>query len=171
MSRRLPDLPDRPPAWLTAAVLGIVATGTIAVSVVTDDASRLAAASDDEYGWDCRVQGNRVCGSAVTGQQPGTYAAPDGGTYAVVLVPPYDACLAAAGVSGPSGFDKGVCEPLAPEQEGEYVYTGPMSWEYQGAIVSVPGLAEDIADGCADQPGALLDCVGAVIGQRMEHRP
>lgn len=64
-----------------------------------------------------------------------------------------------------------VLDPQVAPDLADYVYVGPMSWEEQGATVSVPGLVEDIADGCADQPDDLLDCVGAVVGQRMEHRP
>lgn len=113
---RLPDfmVPSRAdtPAFgmvllASAALLGVFAASG------NNDAPRVhPAASDDEYGWDCRVQGDRTCGSDVTWQDPGTYPAPDGGTYRVVLVTPYTACLQAAGIPGPSGFDPGVCEQL-----------------------------------------------------------
>lgn len=85
----------------------------------------------------------------------------------------YQTCLGAARTPGPSGFATEVCEPLMPgyvePDHTDYVFTGPMTWTKQGAEVKVPGLAEDVADRCADEPGELLDCVAAILGERAEH--
>lgn len=142
MTRRLPSFAankdGKTPSWLIVAVLGVTVSGTLAMSKAADEPEAAAVETDcwddascaatkagsrvydpstltdEDYGWDCRVQGNRTCGSDVTWQAAGTYPAPDGGTYTVVEVSPYEACLSAAGVPGPSGFATEVCEPLAP---------------------------------------------------------
>lgn len=117
----------RPPSRLalniTAASLGVTWL-VLAAIVWRSDAPtrpdvRRTAASDDEYGFDCRIAGNRTCGSDVTWQAPGVYPAPDGGTYTVVLVTPYMACLAAGNIPGPSGFAAKVCEPLRAAEPNE----------------------------------------------------
>lgn len=89
---------------------------------------------------------------------------------------PYEACLLAANHPGPSGFAPKVCEPLSPLfQPGQYVYVGRDSWQAQGATVSVPPLAEQVADSCpdefegADVRAALLGCVRTLIAERQEH--
>lgn len=113
---RLPDFMDPTRARSAAfglAVLTISGAALGALWLAADHAPHRPAVHVGSTP-DCRTDGDRTCGSNVTWQEPGTYPAPDGGTYLVYEVSPYSACLAAANIPGPSGFAGEVCEPLAP---------------------------------------------------------
>lgn len=145
---RNPSLPN----WLVVSTLGAVVVGTLAMSKHADP-------GNDKDCWD-----DASCAATKAG-----YVVLDPG------VKPYDTCIAAAKAPGASGYATEVCEPLGDtwveRDMDEYVFTGPMQWTNPGGSrVGVPGLAEDIADRCADTPDALLDCVGAIIGERTEHQ-
>lgn len=132
------------PPYLVAACFAVVAVGTVAVSLATDEpeAARKPAVTqphEDAPGFSCLTHGNARCGD------------------------PYHTCVAAA--NRPDGFAPDICDPLA--EDAAYVPTGPITFKVDGGWVTLPSLAVSVADTCPDAAD-MEDCVSALIRERQE---